>query len=87
VFSYDTDSTSPSDAVRLLGGTLHTSLVSGMATSRSGKVFTTGYDDHIREIDGSAYTFVISLSVSLCIEMTIIDLLPPLYYHNPSPWQ
>ncbi|OAX35074.1 WD40 repeat-like protein [Rhizopogon vinicolor AM-OR11-026] len=56
VLSYDTDTTSPSDAVRLVGGTLHTSLVSGMATASSGKVFTTGYDDHIREIDGSAYT-------------------------------
>lgn len=56
VLSYDTDSTSPSDAVQLVGGTLHTSLVSGMATTRSGKVFTTGYDDQIREIEGSTYT-------------------------------
>lgn len=56
VLSYDTDSTSPSDAVQLVGGTLHTSLVSGMATANSGKVFTTGYDDQIREIEGSTYT-------------------------------
>ncbi|KAG1745275.1 WD40-repeat-containing domain protein [Suillus lakei] len=56
VFSYDADSTSPSDAVQLVGGTLHTSLVSGMATASSGKTFTAGYDDHIREIEGSAYT-------------------------------
>ena len=58
VLSYDTDSTSPSDAVQLVGGMLHTSLVSGIATTSSGKVFTTGYDDHIREIEGSAYTSV-----------------------------
>ncbi|KAG3229892.1 WD40 repeat-like protein [Suillus brevipes Sb2] len=56
VLSIDTNSTSPSDAVQLVGGTLHTSLVSGMATATSGKVFTTGYDDQIREIEGSTYT-------------------------------
>jgi len=56
VLSYNVDSTSPSDAVQLVGGTLHTSLVSGMATASSGKVFTAGYDDHIREIEGSTYT-------------------------------
>jgi WD40 repeat protein len=56
VLSYDTDSTSPSEAVQLVRGTLHTSLVSGMATASSGKVFTTGYDDQIREIEGSTYT-------------------------------
>lgn len=56
VLSIDTNSTSPSDAVQLVGGTLHTSLVSGMATASSGKVFTTGYDDQIREIEGSTYT-------------------------------
>lgn len=83
VLSYDTDSSSPSDAVQLVGGTLHTSLVSSMATASSGKVFTTGYDDHIREIEGSAYTSVISLSMSLCIEVGIA-LLPVLYYRSPS---
>ncbi|KAG1760649.1 WD40-repeat-containing domain protein [Suillus occidentalis] len=56
VLSIDTNSTSPSDVVQLVGGTLHTSLVSGMATASSGKVFTTGYDDQIREIEGSTYT-------------------------------
>jgi hypothetical protein len=85
VLSYDTDTTSPSDAVQLVGGTLHTSLVSGMATASSGKVFTTGFDDHIREIEGSAYTFVISLPISLCIEMGMIDLLPLLYYRSLGP--
>jgi len=67
-----------------MGGTLHTSLVSGMAATSSGKVFTAGYDDHIREIEGPAYTYVIFLSVSLCIEIGT-GLLPPLYYRSPGP--
>lgn len=65
VLSYNVDSTSPSDAVQLVGGTLHTSLVSGMATASSGKVFTAGYDDHIREIEGSTYTSVVCYPASL----------------------
>jgi WD40 repeat protein len=65
VLLIDTDSTSPSNAVQLVGGTLHTSLVSGIATASSGKVFTAGYDDKIREIEGSTYTSVVSHSASL----------------------
>ncbi|KAG2028616.1 WD40-repeat-containing domain protein, partial [Suillus americanus] len=65
VLIYDTDSTSPSDVVQLVGGSLHTSLVSDMATASSEKVFTTGCDDQIREIEGSTYTFVVFHSMSL----------------------
>ncbi|KII87874.1 hypothetical protein PLICRDRAFT_42397 [Plicaturopsis crispa FD-325 SS-3] len=38
-----------------LGGESHSNLVSGLA-SLSGKAFSVGFDDRIREIDGSAFT-------------------------------
>ena len=38
-------------------GSGHSSLITGLASSFSGKVFSVGFDDHVREIDGKSYTF------------------------------
>ena len=40
-----------------MGGPGHTSLVTGLAASAGGKVFSVGFDDCVREIDGGKYTY------------------------------
>lgn len=41
-----------------LTGQGHTNLVSGLIGTPDGRVFTAGYDDHVREVDGSGFTYV-----------------------------
>lgn len=36
----------------------HSSLVTSLSSGKDGKVFSTGYDDSLREIDGPTFTFV-----------------------------
>ncbi|KAH9031687.1 WD40 repeat-like protein [Lactarius pseudohatsudake] len=51
VLSYDsTGAASP------LAGQGHTNLVSGLASAPDGRVFSTGYDDRVREVEGSQFT-------------------------------
>ena len=40
-----------------MGGPGHTSLVTGLAASAEGKVFSVGFDDCVKEIDGGKYTY------------------------------
>jgi len=51
VLSYD--STGEATPV---AGQGHTNLISGLASTRDGKVFTAGYDDRVREVEGSGFT-------------------------------
>lgn len=41
-----------------IGGNGHSSLVTSLSSGKHGKVFSAGFDDHLREIDGSTFTFV-----------------------------
>ena len=43
-----------------LAGQGHTNLVSGLASSPDGNVFSTGYDDRVREVEGSHFTYIVS---------------------------
>jgi len=52
VFSYD----STGEATPLTGQG-HTNLVSGFTSAPDGRVFTAGYDDRVREVDGSNFTY------------------------------
>jgi WD40 repeat protein len=51
VLSYDSTGTASP-----LAGQGHTNLVSGLASTPNGKVFSTGYDDRVREVEGSQFT-------------------------------
>jgi len=51
VLSYDSTGTASP-----LAGQGHTNLVSGLASSPDGNVFSTGYDDRVREVEGSHFT-------------------------------
>jgi len=51
VLSYD----STGEATPLTGEG-HTNLVSGLASTPDGRVFTAGYDDRVREVDGISFT-------------------------------
>jgi len=51
VLSYDSTGTASP-----LAGQGHTNLVSGLASTPEGKVFSTGYDDRVREVEGSQFT-------------------------------
>lgn len=41
-----------------VGGDGHLSLVTSLSSGKDGKVFSTGFDDCLREIDGPTFTFV-----------------------------
>ncbi|KAI9507289.1 WD40 repeat-like protein [Russula earlei] len=51
VLSYD-----PTGEATPVGGQGHTNLVSGLACTSDGKVITAGYDDFVREVEGSSFT-------------------------------
>ncbi|KAI9438566.1 WD40 repeat-like protein [Lactarius indigo] len=51
VLSYDSTGTASP-----LAGQGHTNLVSGLASTPDGRVFSTGYDDRVREVEGSQFT-------------------------------
>ncbi|KAH9074141.1 WD40 repeat-like protein [Lactarius deliciosus] len=51
VLSYD-----PTGAASPLAGQGHTNLVSALASAPDGRVFSTGYDDRVREVEGSQFT-------------------------------
>jgi WD repeat-containing protein 1 (actin-interacting protein 1) len=51
-------------------GSGHSSLITGLAPSFSGKVFSVGFDDHVREIDGKSYTF----GFHRCTKFLLADL-------------
>jgi WD40 repeat protein len=53
VLSYDSTGTASP-----LAGQGHTNLVSGLASTPNGKVFSTGYDDRVREVEGSQFTYI-----------------------------
>jgi hypothetical protein len=55
VLSYDSTGTASP-----LAGQGHTNLVSGLASSPDGNVFSTGYDDRVREVEGSHFTYIVS---------------------------
>ncbi|KAI0002600.1 WD40 repeat-like protein [Russula compacta] len=40
----------------LLSGQGHTNLISGLASTPDGRVFSAGYDDRVREVEGSGFT-------------------------------
>lgn len=37
----------------------HLSLVTSLSSGKDGKVFSAGFDDRLREIDGQTFTFVV----------------------------
>lgn len=41
-----------------IGGQGHTNLVAAMTTSENGKVYSAGYDDRLREVEGTKFTCV-----------------------------
>lgn len=41
-----------------IGGDGHSSLVTSLSSGKDGKVFSAGYDDRLREMDGLTFTFV-----------------------------
>lgn len=41
-----------------VGGDSHLSLVTSLSSGRNGKVFSAGFDDRLREIDGPTFTSV-----------------------------
>lgn len=41
-----------------VGGDGHLSLVTSLSSGRDGKIFSAGFDDRLREIDGPAFTLV-----------------------------
>ena len=45
-------------ATGYVGGSGHTSLVTGLAASAGGKVFSVGFDDCVREIERGSYMYV-----------------------------
>ena len=47
-----------------VGGEAHATLVAGLSASPSGTVHSVGFDDRLREIDGSSYAFAYPL---LCV--------------------
>ncbi|KAH9003360.1 WD40 repeat-like protein [Lactarius hatsudake] len=51
VLSYD-----PTGTASPLAGQGHTNLVSALASAPDGRVFSTGYDDRVREVEGSQFT-------------------------------
>ncbi|KAF8259995.1 WD40-repeat-containing domain protein [Lactarius quietus] len=51
VLSYDSTGTASP-----LAGQGHTNLVSGLASTPDGRVFSTGFDDRVREVEGSGFT-------------------------------
>ncbi|KAI0300144.1 WD40 repeat-like protein [Multifurca ochricompacta] len=51
VFSYDS-----TGAATPLTGQGHTNLVSGLTSTPDGRVFSAGYDDQVREVEGSSFT-------------------------------
>ncbi|KAF8137293.1 WD40-repeat-containing domain protein [Boletus edulis] len=53
VFRYDTSSAEAEGSVKVQGEG-HTTLVSSMTTSASGQVYSTGFDDKLREVDPAA---------------------------------
>jgi hypothetical protein len=53
VLSYD----STGEAAPLTGQG-HTNLVSGLIGTPDGRVFTAGYDDRVREVEGGNFTYV-----------------------------
>ena len=53
LLSYDSTGTASP-----LAGQGHTNFVSGLASTPDGKVFSTGYDDRIREVEGSQFTYI-----------------------------
>ena len=55
VLSYDSTGTAST-----LAGQGHTNLVSGLASMPDGNVFSTGYDDRVREVEGSHFTYIVS---------------------------
>jgi hypothetical protein len=57
VLSYDSTGEAAS-----LTGQGHTNLVSGLIGTPDGRVFTAGYDDRVREVEGSNFTYVYSIS-------------------------
>ena len=42
-----------------VGGDGHSSLVTSLSSGKDGKVFSAGFDDRLREIDGPIFTLVI----------------------------
>ena len=53
VISYD-----PTGEATPVAGQGHTNLISGLASTADGKVFTAGYDDRVREVEGGGFTYV-----------------------------
>ncbi|KAH9171396.1 WD40 repeat-like protein [Lactarius sanguifluus] len=53
VLSYDSTGTASP-----LAGQGHTNLVSALASAPDGRVFSTGYDDRVREVEGSQFTYI-----------------------------
>jgi hypothetical protein len=49
---------SASGEVSPISGDGHLSLVTSLSSGKDGKVFSAGFDDHLREIDGPTFTFV-----------------------------
>ena len=66
-FRYDTSSAESGGSAKVPGEG-HTTLVSGMTAGASGQVYSTGFDDKLREADPAAgYTFVVFSLPSLHI--------------------
>lgn len=42
----------------LVEGKTHSNNVSGLATAKDGKIYSIGFDDHVREIDTDGSSFV-----------------------------
>jgi hypothetical protein len=48
-----------------LAGQGHTNLVSGLIGSPDGRLYTAGYDDRVREVEGSGFTYVVPAFLTL----------------------
>ena len=57
-----------------LTGQGHTNLVSGLIGTPDGRVFTAGYDDRVREVEGSNFTYV-SISAILRLRLLLHALM------------
>ncbi|KIM91564.1 hypothetical protein PILCRDRAFT_810844 [Piloderma croceum F 1598] len=69
VLSYDASS----GEATYIAGPGHSSLITGLASGSSDKVFSIGFDDHVREIEGNNYTPASSATASQPKSISVAD--------------